>query len=711
MPLRHRPPFSPAALAALVAAGLAHAPAALAQDASPVPAAVPDTGGPAAAPAPRLRDVVISASRTEQERFDAPAAIDAVRIDPFTTARPLTQLSELLDTVPGIRVRDRQNYSQDLQLSVRGFGTRSTFGIRGVRILIDGIPATMPDGQGQVSNASLASAERVEVLRGPAALQYGNAAGGVVQIFTREPPVGGPTGTVSVGAGSFGMRQLGASLGGGTRELSGLIDLSGFETDGWRDNGAARRTVLNAKVVARPTGQTRITGVLNLFDQPWTGDPLGLTAAQAAANPRQAIDAARQFGTRKKVSQQQAGVVVEHRLNDEDTLGARLYAGQRDLTQYLAFSGAALNSSGGVVDLDRSYGGAGVSWTRATRANGLPLRWTVGASADRQQETRTGFVNDNGTSGALRRNEDDRARSSDLYAHADWMFAPQWRLLAGVRSSRVRLSIDDRHLIDGNDGTGSVRYSNTSPMAGLVWHLTDALNLYANAGGGFETPTLAEAAYARTGAGPNLGLGAARSRQAEVGAKLRAGAHAVEAAVFDTRTRGEIVPVANVAGRAVFQNVDGVRRRGAEMSWKAGWQPVSTQVAYTLTRATFGEAFSNAGTTVAAGNRLPGVPLHTLYAEAAYQPGTPWSVALEARVESRTYANDLNTAAASGHAVLNLRTGYGFNWQGHKMFLFGRIDNIADRRYIGSLIVNDSNGRFYEPAAGRQVFVGLRAAL
>jgi iron complex outermembrane receptor protein len=661
-------------------------------------------------PLRQLEPVVVSASRAEQRRFDAPAAIDAVQVDAFRAASPLVNLSELLSAVPGLQIRERQNYAQDLQISVRGFGTRSTFGVRGVRILIDGIPATMPDGQGQASAVSLASAKRIEVLRGPVAQLYGNAAGGVVQVFTKDPPTA-PFGAISVGAGSYGQRQVGASVGGGSDTLGGVLDASHYSTDGYRDHSAADRTQVNAKVVARPSADTTLTGVLNVFNQPTAQDPLGLTHADFNRNPRQAIAAADAFDTRKKVAQQQAGVVVEHRLTAADTLNARVYGGTRRVYQTLAFSGSAANSSGGVVDLDRGYGGAGLSWTHKTRAGATPLNWTVGIEADQLRETRRGYVNNAGSNGALRRDEDDRAGNLDLFGQIDWAFGPQWQAIAGVRMSRVRFSVDDHYVTAASpNDSGNVQYRNTSPVLGLVWHASDQVNFYSNLGTGFETPTLAETAYRAGATGPNFGLRPSKSVQAEAGMKARFDRHTLDFALFDARSNDEIVPLTVDNGRAIFQNVDRVQRRGAELAWKAAWGKMNTQLSYTWLDARFRQGFVNGqNAAIAAGNRLPGVPMHSLFAAIEYRPVAPLSVALEMRTESRAYVDDRNSDAAPGYAVLNVRTGYEFPAGSAKMFLFGRIDNLLDKNYAGSMIVNDSNGRFFEPAAGRRLFVGLRS--
>ncbi|MDB5842142.1 MAG: TonB-dependent receptor [Herminiimonas sp.] len=653
---------------------------------------------------PALEEVVVSTSRSEQRRFDAPAAIDSVIVDPLRAASPLVNLSELLGAVPGVQVRERQNYAQDLQLSVRGFGARSTFGVRGVRILIDGIPATMPDGQGQAATASLNSAKRIELLRGPWAQLYGNAAGGVLQVFTREPPVTTARPEVSFSAGAGGDRQrlAGVGIAGGSTTLGGLVDVTRFTTDGYRDHSAAERTQVNAKTVAKPSDATTVTGIFNRFDQPRAEDPLGLTHAAFEQNPRQVIPAALLFNTRKSVEQQQAGVVVDHRLSAADSLNARVYAGTRKVDQKLAFA------TNGVVDLDRSYGGLGINWTHKTDLGGTPLRWTVGVEADQLRETRKGFDNIAGNNGTLRRNEDDTARNTDLFGQLDWTFAPAWQAVAGVRASRVRFTVDDRFNPPAASTSGDVEYRNTSPVLGLVWHAAESLNVYGNIGTGFETPTLAESAYRPGGLpGPNFSLRPSKSAQSEIGVKLRTGRHAIDAALFDARSRDEIVSQTS-GGRAIFQNAGRAQRRGAELSWSADWSGLTTRLAYTLLDARFKTPFTSAQGQVPAGNKLPGAPRHSLFAETEARLAEALWVALEMRVDSKVYVNDFNTDAAPGYAVFNARAGYEFRWGAARMFLYGRIDNLFDRNYAGSVIVNEANGRFFEPAPGRRLFVGLR---
>ncbi|HJV49875.1 MAG TPA: TonB-dependent receptor [Noviherbaspirillum sp.] len=663
----------------------------------------------------QLEPIVVSASRTEQTRFDAPASIDAVQVDPLHAASPLVNMSELLSTVPGLQIRERQNYAQDLQLSVRGFGTRSTFGVRGVRILVDGIPATMPDGQGQAATATLTSARRIEVLRGPVAQLYGNAAGGVLQVFTEDPPLGGaaPFARAAIGAGSYGQRQQDVTLAGGSDDLGALLDVSHYETDGYRDHSAAERTQANGKILWRPSAATTVTGIVNVFRTPLAQDPLGLTHAQFEQNPRQVAPVALTFDTRKTIEQQHAGVVVDHKIDGANSVNARVYGGTRQVMQTLSFSGGAPTSAGGVVDLDNRYRGLGLSWTHNTRIHNQPLNWTVGVEADDLDQQRRGFVNNNGTAGALRRDELDGASNADLFGQADWTFAPQWKASAGVRASRVRLSVDDHYVTNASpDDSGSVEYRNTSPVLGLTWFASDSLNVYGNLGRGFETPTLTEIAYRAGATGPNLALRPSRSVQGEIGAKWRFGAHSVDVALFNAQSEDEIVPLTTDNGRSIYQNVDQVERRGIEASWRAEAGKFGTQLAYTLLDARFRESYtSTQNGPVAAGNRLPGAPLHSLFAQLEYRPVPKLTTAVEMRVESKTYVDDINSDAAPGYAVFNLRASKEFRAGPATWSLYGRLDNLFDRNYAGSVIVNDGNKRFFEPAAGRRLFVGLRATL
>jgi iron complex outermembrane receptor protein len=394
----------------------------------------------AAAQSPPIAEIVVTARRIASDTFDTPASIDRVDRDAIAAGRQQVNLSESVGGVPGLVALDRQNYAQDVQVSVRGFGARSTFGIRGVRVYVDGIPATLPDGQGQLTNIDLTSTDRIEVLRGPFSALYGNSSGGVIQAFT-ETGSGAPTLTLGATAGSYGLQKPAIKFDGGTASLGYVASYSRFETDGYRDHSAAERSIGNAKVDWNLGETDKLSFVVNTLDTPKAQDPLGLTRAQYNTDPRSVDPSAIQFNTRKTVNQTQAGVNYEHSFNDQNSMQILVYSGTRDAVQYQAIPVAAQASPlhpGGVIDLSRNYDGLDLHWTSNFDMLKRPLTLVAGVTYDVLDELRKGYQNfvgaTLGVQGALRRNENNNADTHDEYLQASWRFAPKLTLDAGVRS-------------------------------------------------------------------------------------------------------------------------------------------------------------------------------------------------------------------------------------------------------------------------------------
>jgi len=652
-----------------------------------------------------LDPVIVTAQRSRESAFDAPAAISAVMRDVIESAGPQVNLSEALNRVPGISVLNRQNYAQDLQLSIRGFGARSTFGIRGVRLIVDGIPATMPDGQGQASTIALASAGRIEVLRGPLAQLYGNAAGGVVQVFT-EDDAAQPTATVSAAGGPYGMLKVGAKFSTSSPGYGLTVDASHFHTDGFRPHSEAQRGQLNARWQSDISPSTHISVVLNAIDQPLSHDPLGLTRAQWQADPRQTAAIAIAQDARKSVRQQQLGTVIEHRLGDDTTLSGRIYIGARDLDNALATPLAAQSaptSSGGIVQFARGYAGAAAQVAHSVRfAAHRALRLTLGVEIDRMREDRQGYINDAGSAGALKRNELNTVENDDAFAQASVDVSPRWSVTAGVRTSHVRFRSRDRFITALNpDDSGSVRYAATNPVAGVAWRVTPLVNVYANAGRGFETPSFTELAYRATGTGLNTDLRASHSRHAEVGAKWKPSTgQRLDVALFDIATRDEIVVDTNNGGRSTFKNAGRTSRRGVELAHAAQWsESLRSSVSIATLRARF----------VPAGTRLPGTPDRTAFAELVWSPMNGFSAGVEAVHTGPLQVDDANSDATPASTVLNLRVGLKQDLGGWHFSELLRLDNATNRRYAGSVIVNEANKRYFEPALPRNWLLALTA--
>lgn len=666
-----------------------------------------------------LEEVVISVSRSEQRSFDAPAAIQSVDRDTIQDAGPQVNLSESLTRVPGLTILNRQNYAQDLQVSIRGFGARSAFGIRGIRLLIDGIPATTPDGQGQASSISLPSTERIEVMRGPLALMYGNSAGGVIQAFTREAPAEPEVG-LQYYTGSYGMHRSDWQYAGRVGELGLVADYSTFDTNGYRGNSTTERKQFNGKLSFGPSEKTKVNLVFNQFDMPLAQDPLGLTATQLAQDATQAGTNATSRRTRKITEQNQLGASLTHELDSGRSLTARLYYGTRDNLQFLA--------TNNWVGLARDYYGAGLQYNQQTRIGGKPVAWVAGYEFDHSRERRqSGGASSGEKTGAITRNEDNQAESSDLFVQATALVAERWSMTGGLRQSTVRIVSDDYFLSNG-DGSGNVSYQATNPVLGLTWHARDNLNLYANYGRGFETPTLVEVAYSSTGNPTfNPAINASNSQHYELGAKwVPSAASRVDFTLYQVNTTDEIVVAASSGGSTYYKNAPGTSRTGWELAGRTLLNPNwRATLSASAIDAHFSEAFVSSGSTVMAGNKIPGIPQYFAFAELLWAQQAmddakrKSRLGLQAGVElvsaGRIYVNDTNldTVAgtgtqAEGYTTFNLKASHGWAVGKGLLMAYGRLDNVTDQRYVGSVIVNQSSSQFYEPAAGRNWTVGLR---
>ncbi|MDM5181467.1 TonB-dependent receptor [Massilia sp. DJPM01] len=702
-----QPPFrlnDIAAIVALSAAGMAAA-----------------ADAPASAP---LADVVvISGSRVEHGSFDLAAAIDVLDAARIRDGQLRVNASESLSAVPGLVAQNRQNYAQDLQISSRGFGARSAFGVRGVRLIADGIPATMPDGQGQAATFNLDMADRIEVLRGPFSAIYGNHSGGTVQLFTRDGQ-GRPSVEGSVIGGSNSTRKVDVNAQGEANGIGYVIDTSRFETDGYRAHSAATRDQGFAKLTLAPTSTSKLTLTASALSQDDTQDPLGVTWATYQRDPRagetDATDTQTpkriitdRYNTRKSIDHKQVGAAFEQRLGD-DRVRAMVYGGNRQVIQYQAFSKfvqTPASQSGGVVDFERDFYGADINWLSVRSMAGGKLSTTIGVDYGRSSDQRQGYENfvgnQFGLQGKLRRDESNTVSSFDPYVQSEWQ-GGDWVLTAGLRHSRMKVSVDDRFVSNGND-SGGVSYRHTTPMLGALVKISPTINVYASAARGFETPTLNELFYSGAGAGFNFGLKPATSTHVEAGVKAYIGSNTrINGALFHVKTSDELVVDVSGGGRTSYRNASETLRKGAEVSLDSNFGAgFSARLALTALNATYQQGFGN----VAAGSHLPGVPKANLFGELAWKSRNDgFGAALETIASSKVYAEDANAdIAAPGYAILNARFQAKQALGGWRLKQFVRLNNLSDRRHVGSVIVGDANKRFYEAAPQRNWLAGVSA--
>lgn len=660
-----------------------------------------------------LAPVVVTGTRIQQNSFDLPMSINAISSETLHDATQQVHLSETAARIPGIVVANRNHSAQELSISSRGFGPRSQFGIRGIRLFSDGMPLTMPDGLGFSSAMNLDNASSIEFLRGPFSALYGNSSGGVVQLFTKN---GGPETEISAGAfyGSYGTNRETTTLSGQVSNVSYSLNASHYETDGWRTWSGYKKDSLNAKINLQISDSTKLTLLAINVDQPYVRDPGGLTLAQLKSNPRQAATDFALYKTHKEMDHSQVGLVLDHEISEGNQLKTMVYYGERSNYQSLVSKSAS--------GYDRDFGGADIRWTHQGSLFDKPLNFTVGMNYDKMSDNRYRYSSNTTIDGIVpaaatkQRDELNEAWNFDQYAQAQWDVASDWSLHAGVRHSRVTFDNTDKkaHAYDNNRV-----FEKTTPVAGIVYKVTPTLNLYANAGLGFETPTFIETEYGSADATrPNTTIQPSTSKNYEVGAKAFLTDNIlINVAAFKVLTSKEIVMSEYNVDSAVYKNAGDTERTGLELSLDANLQHnLKAYATYSYLDAEFKDAFASAyssgGQNVLVGNKIPGTYKNRAYAEVSWRhPGTGFFTALEGIYSSKTYVNDMNTGSADAYTIFNWRGGFQQKMNKWSFTEFVRVDNLTDKDYVSSVKVNDySNGRYYEPGLPSNWTLGINAS-
>lgn len=699
----------------------------------------------------QLAPTVVTATRVETNSFDLPVSIDVVSKSNIQDAQLKMTLSESLIRIPGITAQSRSQFSQDPQISTRGFGSRSSFGVRGLRIYVDGIPFTMPDGIGQPGNIDLGTIKAIEVMRGPFSSLYGNSSGGVVQLLTEDAPKTPEVSTEFL-TGSYGTNRQNAKATGTVGNVDYLINFSNFETDGYRQNSDAKKEQFTAKFRINISNSTKLTMLANWMDMD-AQDPLALARVQSSStantnaglsvnviersafdDPRAIPSVASLANTRVSRKNQQIGFNLEHTFNDNNTINIISYLGKRDNLQYLslysttATSAPANKADGGRASgINRDFWGTEFRYTNKGQILDRAYQLTAGINYGNMEDNRSdinaysGVMLDSSNLTNVNRREVNIAKNFDQYFQAQYAIANSIDLHAGIRKTKVDIKVED-NLVDSTkvnisakyrDSSGKLAYEKTTPVIGAVWKINPMLNIYANYGKGFETPNLIEIGFndATAGTGPNLNLTPSQSDNYEIGAKAFANSNTrINTAIFRTNTDKEIV-VQSSGAYTTYQNAGKTKRQGFEASIESQLpNNFAIYGAYTFLDAKFDSTFTSSGNTVNSGNTIPGTYRQQIYGEASWKyPELGFYTALETRYNSKVYVNDRNTDYADSYTIVNLRAGFQQSVSNWKFNEFLRVENVADKDYIGSIRVNDTNNRFFEPAAGRNWMVGVNA--
>lgn len=647
---------------------------------------------------PVLDPVMVTAARIPSEANRVPAAVTAVEAEEFRRGRPALKLDEALERVPGVFVQNGNNFAQDLRISMRGFGARSAFGIRGIQVYMDGLPQTLADGQTALDAIDPDAVERLEVLRGPVSSLYGNASGGVISITTREGPAAPEIAQRTV-IGEDGLLKNVLQGGGQAGRLNGFASLAGLQVNGYRAHSEAESTTFNTKLRLDVDDASDVTMVFNAVNIPEARDPGGLTREQAQSDPTRAAALSRLYDARESIEDRRLGLVYRRETAAGHELEAAGFFGRRELDNAVPFR---------YIDLSRDVIGGRIQYALGGTLLDRSHRAAAGIELQRQSDDRRNLNNIDGRAGeTVLLAQDETVTATGLYLQEQIDLMPRWSVLLGGRYDHVRFEVDDRLRADGDD-SGAKAFDQFTGRLGLMFALHPHVRLYGTVAQSFETPTGTEIVNRpEGGAGINPRIEPQTAVNYEIGARIEMRDNfSLEAALFRIDLSDELIAFRDATDRVFYRNAGESRRTGAELGltrrFLDHWQ---VRLAYAYLKAQF-EEYAKQGTDLG-GNRVPGLPEHWGFFELRYTHASGVYAAGSAAYTDDFHADDENTVRNHAATVVDMRLGWEKRWRHWRIEPFMGVRNLLDEAYNSNVRINAAGGRYFEPAPGRNVYGGL----
>lgn len=647
-----------------------------------------------------LEPIIVRATGFDLPILSVPAAVTYVGQSQIQDASAQLSINEALQSTPGVFALNPYNYAQDSRIAIRGFGARSNFGIRGIRLVVDGIPATLPDGQAGVDGIDLGSTQSLEIIRGPAAAIYGPASGGVIRITTEDAPKEPFLETRFTG-GSYDLFKSQFKAGYSDSSLNVLVSSSYLDYKGYRANSRTENSALNTKIRYSFQSGAELTTLFNAIDYPIQDDPGGLTAAEMAKDPRQARDRNLQFDGGERVAQEKLGLSYRAPLFEDNELHMHGFFVRRDFANKLPFQ------NGGQVSFDRLYFGGGASYMQVWEN----FRGILGVEFGQQEDDRKNFDNLDGLRGEVVLNQQENVLNVGSFLSLEFTPSDKIRLSASLRFDEVHFDVDDRLLTDGDD-SGQITFRELSPSVGATWSVSEALSLYANVATSFETPTTTELDNP-SGGGFNESLAAQTALSFEVGARGQWtdtwGHPMFDLALFSVEVDDALVPfeLAAFPDREFYRNAGSTQKNGFEAAVHLQLlEDLIARVSYTFSDFSY-EAFELDGSDFS-GNRLPGVPVHFGNLQLEYHHASGVGAVWNTRYVGAMKADDRNLTTIGDYHVSDLRLRWTHQIKRWELEIFAGLNNIFDQRYASNIRINAFGGRYFEPAPTRNAYAGLR---
>lgn len=649
-----------------------------------------------------LAPVTINASRLTSNDQQSALAVSVLDRAFIQDGQQQISLHESIETIPGVFSLNAENFAQDLRVAIRGFGARAAFGIRGIKVLVDGIPESTPDGQAQVDNLDMGIVERMEVIRGPASGLYGNASGGVIHIQTEQPIDPFVEGRITLG--SYGLQRYQLKAGQHLGKFQYLVYGTHTQSKGYRANSGMKNNLINGRFQFNPDSVSALRLFVNYINSPQADDPGGIQLAQAEEDPQQARDRNVSFQSGETVTQGRVALAYERKIGIAHQIQARAYYLTRDFANKLPFE------FGGLVELDRTYFGGGANYLFNGQIGNAAYRLNLGIDIDNQTDERVRFNNLEGKKGDMTLNQAEKFANTGIFLVQELVLSPKFRINLGTRFDAIQMSADDNFLSDGDD-SGKLNFQRFSPTVGLVFSPSGTAHIYSNVSSSFETPALSELSANPNGSGGfNESLNPQKALNYEIGLRGLLGQIVkYDLAIFRIDLENELVPyeLAVYPGRTFYRNAGNSTRMGVELGasiYLARY--LTANLSYTYSDF----AYKNYETTngVFDGNTLPAIPRHSTYTALTYRHSSGFMARAQARFVGKMYADDANATNIGAYTVINARLAYPFQLSNWLLEPFIGANNLTNESYNSNIRINAFGQRYYEPAAGFAVFGGVR---
>lgn len=626
-------------------------------------------------PLQQLDEVVLKVTKIPTKNLRAPLAASLVFSSKNALLEPQLSINESLISVPGLFAQNAFNYNQDLRVSIRGFGARSAFGIRGVKLIVDGIPETTPDGQGQIDNILVGLIDRIEVLRGPSASLYGNASGGVIHINTLDEIA--EKVRINFTSGSYGLTLSQALVNLSKNNSKSILAINHSQSNGYRVHSSFNQFQTNYKSIKTISDSHKLLWQINYTHSPNADDSGGLTLDQVIENPMAAREANINYDSREAIDHIKTGLQLSSKLKSA-IMSNHFYAAHRNFIGYLPFK------SGGVSAFKRFYWGLGSSINRSTKKGAYQMGW----SHDRQVDHRKRYDNLNGSKGDLQEQQDEHYSNTALYMSSQTNRG-NWSIQSGIRADHIALSFTKKE---------KQSYSALSPSLGLHFKLDSESGLYTRYSESFQTPTLSELSNDPNGSlGFNTELEPTKAKNIELGFKHKSQNSQFEIALFSIRSKGDLVAysIENYPGRTFYNNAGNTKRTGIEFSYLKSWKNFRLQQSYSYSDFRFDTTDNH--------QYLPGIPRHNFYNRITQDFSNGIQLALSSVFWGTLYATSSNSVEIKSQFYSHLSMSKSFDRIDIKM----GVNNVLNNDYYDNIRVNAFGGRYYEPAPKRNLYIGL----